>query len=239
MLHISSEAHRFFVFIITVSCVYLFWCTAHAADTGIDAGKTAPPAMAANAAQIPAASPPPPTIMMSTIIYEGNLSYPAPPWVATIKDLGNIKVFRDQTKNTFTLEQIPQDQEFATWTTLYGVYGWRLPDYDFQRFIAESLNALALGCKVQAKSRLVGADAGNVIMTYHCAELVEPLVQNGNDAESGFLYIGHVGSSYVKVYQAWRSADKDRDTPDWPVTEESAARAVERMRQIRFLPRKQ
>ncbi len=175
--------------------------------------------------------------MMTMTIYNGNLVYPAPHWISDVNDLGNIKVFRDQTKNTFTLEQIPKNQDFEEWSTLYGVYGWHLPDYDFKRFITESLNALALGCKEQAKSRLVNAEGGNVIMTYHCAALVDPLVQNGKDTESGFLYMSHVGSSYVKVYQAWRASNKDRDTPAWPINDESVANAIERMKQITYTPR--
>jgi len=176
-------------------------------------------------------------IMMTMNIYNGNLVYPSPHWISDVKDLGNTKMFRDQTKNTFTFEQIPKNQAFEEWSTLYGVYGWHLPDYDFKRFIAESLNALALGCKEQAKSKLVSAEDGSVVMTYHCAALVDPLVKNGKDTESGFLYMSHVGSSYVKVYQAWRASNKDRGTPAWPINDESVANAIERMKRITYTPR--
>ncbi|WP_156925356.1 hypothetical protein [Nitratidesulfovibrio termitidis] len=176
-------------------------------------------------------------IMMTMTIYNGNLVYPAPHWISDVKDLGNTKMFRDQTKNTFTFEQIPKNQAFEEWSTLYGVYGWHLPDYDFKRFIAESLNALALGCKEQAKSKLVSAEGGSVVMTYHCAALVDPLVKNGKDTESGFLYMSHVGSSYVKVYQAWRASNKDRGTPAWPINDASITSAIERMKRITYTPR--
>lgn len=178
-----------------------------------------------------------PAIIQTMVIYSGTLTYPAPHWISSPKEVGNFKASREQTKNTFTFEQIPKDQDFESWTMLYGVYGWHLPEYDFKRFIAESLNALALGCKEQAKSKLVSAEGGSVVMTYHCAALVDPLVKNGKDTESGFLYMSHVGSSYVKVYQAWRASNKDRGTPEWPVTAESVASAIERMKQITYTPK--
>ncbi len=178
-----------------------------------------------------------PMIMQTMTIYNGLLTYPAPHWITSPKDVGNFKASREQTKDTFTFEQIPKDQDFESWTMLYGVYGWHLPDYDFKRFIAESLNALALGCKEQAKSKLVSAEGGSVVMTYHCAALVDPLVKNGKDTESGFLYMSHVGSSYVKVYQAWRASNKDRGTPAWPINEASITSAIERMKRITYTPR--
>ena len=227
-----------FITAATLACLIFGACVALAAAPGSQGGSeaTLAPTSVAGAQETPQA---PPMIMQTMTIYNGLLTYPAPHWISSPKDVGNFKASREQTKSSFTFEQIPKDQDFESWTMLYGVYGWHLPEYDFKRFIAESLNALALGCKEQAKSKLVSAEGGSVVMTYHCAALVDPLVKNGKDTESGFLYMSHVGSSYVKVYQAWRASNKDRDTAAWPITAQSVANAIERMKQIRFVPRGQ
>lgn len=245
MLQRSSRSLLAFATASTLACMLLGACVTHSATPASRNTKDAPPAMTSEKANANAssnassseASKTRPMIMQTMNIYDGQLTYPAPHWVSSPKELGNFKASREQTKNSFTFEQIPKNQDFQSWTMLYGVYGWNLPDYDFKRFIAESLNALALGCKVQATSKLVSAESGNVVMTYHCPDLVDPLVKNGNDTESGFLFMSHVGSSYVKVYQAWRASNKDRDTPAWPINEESVGNAVERMKQTRFVPR--
>lgn len=225
-----------FITAATLACLIFGACVALAAAPGGQGSSeaTLAPTSVAGAQETPQS---PPMIMQTMTIYNGLLTYPAPHWISSPKDVGNFKASREQTKSSFTFEQIPKDQDFESWTMLYGVYGWHLPEYDFKRFIAESLNALALGCKEQAKSKLVSAEGGSVVMTYHCAALVDPLVKNGKDTESGFLYMSHVGSSYVKVYQAWRASNKDRGTPEWPVTAESVASAIERMKQITYTPR--
>ncbi|CCH48377.1 protein of unknown function [Pseudodesulfovibrio piezophilus C1TLV30] len=97
------------------------------------------------------------TITQTIKLYQGVLSYPPPMRMSRVKDLGNSKFFRDQQRNLFTLEQIPKAQEFENWTQLYGAYGFYLPEYDMKRFVDESLNALALGCKEQTKSKVVSA----------------------------------------------------------------------------------
>lgn len=225
-----------FITAATLACLIFGACVALAAAPGSQGSSetTLAPTSVAGAQETPQS---PPMIMQTMTIYNGLLTYPAPHWISSPKDVGNFKASREQTKSSFTFEQIPKTQDFENWTMLYGVYGWHLPEYDFKRFIAESLNALALGCKEQAKSKLVSAEGGSVVMTYHCAALVDPLVKNGKDTESGFLYMSHVGSSYVKVYQAWRASNKDRGTPAWPINDESVANAIERMKQITYTQR--
>jgi len=174
------------------------------------------------------------TITQTIKLYQGVLTFPPPMWVNEVKDLGNSKFFRDQQRNLFTLEQIPKDQEFDSWTNLYGVYGFYLPEYDMKRFINESLNALALGCKVQTKSKIVNAENGMIIMTYMCKDLVDPLVVNGYNTESGFLFMSQVDQSFAKVYMAWRSKQEYMKTDKWPMNAETMTEAVERMGKIRY-----
>jgi hypothetical protein len=61
-------------------------------------------------------------------LYQGNLIFPPPFWVRQVKDIANTKSFQKQQGNLFTLEQIPKEQEFDSWTNLYGVYGYYLPE---------------------------------------------------------------------------------------------------------------
>ncbi|MGX7950899.1 hypothetical protein, partial [Oleidesulfovibrio alaskensis] len=152
-------------------------------------------------------------------LYQGNLIFPPPFWVRQVKDIANTKSFQKQQGNLFTLEQIPKEQEFDSWTNLYGVYGYYLPEYDMKRFINESLNALALGCKVQGKSKLISVENGKIIMTYFCRDLHDPFVIDGRNTESGFLFISQVEQSFAKVYMAWRAKKEDMHTDRWPMDE--------------------
>ncbi len=174
------------------------------------------------------------TITQTVKLYEGVLSFPPPPWVNEVEDLGNSKYYRDQQNNLFTLEQIPKAQEFESWTNLYGVYGFYLPEYDMKRFIEESLNALALGCKIKGRSKLVSAENGGIVMTYFCSDLQDPLVTNGKNTESGFLYMSQVDNSFAKVYMAWRAKKEDMKTEKWPMNKELVTKAVDAMKKIRY-----
>ncbi len=168
-------------------------------------------------------------------LYEGVLKYPPPLWMKTKDKIGDYKISRSQEKNTFSFEMIPKSQDFESWTRIYGVYAWLLPDYDMKRFIEESLNMLALGCKKQSKSTLVVAEDGRVVMTYHCPALADEVVCNGMDAESGFLYMSQVNSTFVKVYQAWRYDSKQMGKEQSPMTRDVIVEAVENMKTIRFI----
>jgi len=167
-------------------------------------------------------------------LYQGVLSFPPPMWVKEVKDLGNSQFYRDQQRNLFTLEQIPKDQEFEKWTNLYGVYGFHLPEYDMKRFVDESLNALALGCKVQAKSKIVSAQDGKIIMTFFCTDLRDPLVVDGYNTETGFLFMSQVDQSFAKVYMAWRSKQEYRNTDKWPMNKETVTEVIDRMMKIQY-----
>jgi len=171
-------------------------------------------------------------------LYDGVITFPPPLWIKTKEELGNFKVSRHQDKNSFTFEQIPKDQKFESWTQMYGVYAWYLPEYDLKRFIAESLNALALGCKAEPKSVPVSADKNAAILTYHCGELVDDLVVNGNNVESGFLFMGQVDHSFAKVYQAWRGNSKDIGTEKWYFNDQIIAKAIKNMESIRYFKAK-
>ena len=104
-----------------------------------------------------------------------------------------------------------------------------------KRFIQESLNALSWGCEVEASSTIVSSNDGGVLMTYHCDNLVKDLTQNGNDVESGFLYIGQTGNTFAKVYQAWRANSKDKGTDLWPINDKVFTDAISAMQIIRFI----
>lgn len=176
-----------------------------------------------------------PTIMQTMQLFEGTIKFPLPTWQKIEDGLGDVEVSRKQEKNAFSLEQIPKGQAFDSWTRLYGVYGWYLPDYDMKRFIEESLNALSMGCKVQTRFTLISANSANIIMTYHCDDLTDVLVQGGNSAESGFLYISQVNNTFAKVCQAWRGKADDLKANKWPITKQAATDAVHDMQTIRFI----
>ncbi len=173
---------------------------------------------------------------MSQVIklYDGVLHYPPPLWMKVKDKIGDFDVYRKQEENSFTIEMIPKSQKFGSWTNIYGVYAWRLPEYDLKRFLEESLHALSLGCKKQAKSSLVAAEDGRIVMTYHCPALADEVVCNGMDAESGFLYLSQVNSTFVKVYQAWRYDSRRIGTEQAPMTREVITEAAEDMKAIRF-----
>lgn len=142
-------------------------------------------------------------------LYQGTFKFPAPIWVNQVRDLNSSKLYRRQDKNVFTLEQIPKDQDFKSWKQLHGVYGFYLPEYDMTRFTDESLNALALGCKTQARSTIIEQTDSKILMTFFCPDLAEPMVSVGCNTESGFLYISHVDDSFAKLYMAWRAPKED------------------------------
>ena len=172
-------------------------------------------------------------IVQTVKLYEGVLKFPTPHWIKSPKEMGNMNVSQSQTKNTFTIEIIPKDQEFENWTNMYGVYGFYLPEYDMKRFVTESLNALGLGCGVKANTVAVESDNG-LIMIYHCDDLVEPLVVDGNNVESGFLYMAQVGHSFAKIYQAWRGSSEDKAKGDWPINEQLIKEVLKEMESIQY-----
>ncbi|MCJ2166325.1 MULTISPECIES: hypothetical protein [unclassified Pseudodesulfovibrio] len=172
-------------------------------------------------------------------LYQGILKFPPPLWVEEVKDLGNSKPFRNQQKNLFSLEFIPKEQEFDSWKQLYGIYGFYLPDYDIKRFTQESINALALGCKAKPKITLASAENGSVILTYLCSDLIDPLVKDGDNTESGFLLISQVEQSFAKVYLAWRSKREYMKTDKWPMNKENITKAIEALKNIRYFPAEQ
>lgn len=176
-----------------------------------------------------------PRMVHAIKLYEGTLKYPPPLWMKTKDTFGDFKASRKQENNSFHFELIPKAQDFENWTRIYGIYAWQLADYTLQRFMDESLNALALGCKDQAKSSLVAAEDGRIVITYMCPCLQDILVCDGNDAESGFLYMSNVNNTYVKAYQAWRYSSKDIGTDRSPMSRETIVEASEDMKSIRFI----
>jgi hypothetical protein len=48
--------------------------------------------------------------------------------------------------------------------------------------------AMALGCKEKPTSMLITSEDGRMVTTFHCQNLADPFVVNGNNVESGFLY---------------------------------------------------
>lgn len=168
-------------------------------------------------------------------LYDGVLHYPVPLWMKAKGKIGDFHVYRKQEENTFTFEMVPKSQEFDSWSNIYGVYAWRLPEYDLTRFFEESLRALSLGCKKQANSSLVAVEDGRIVMAYHCPELADEIVCNGMDAESGFLYVSQANSTFVKVYQAWRYDSRRIGTEQAPMTREVITEAAEDMKAIRFM----
>lgn len=173
-------------------------------------------------------------ITQTVKLYEGVLAFPAPIWVHKKEELKNINIAQRQNGNVFSLEQIPKDQEFESWKNLYGIYGFYLPEYDMKRFLNESLNALAMGCKVQAKSKLVSAENGALVMTYFCSDLADALVVDGYNTESGFLYLSQVDKSFAKVYMAWRAKKETMQTDKWPMNEDTVRQAIQRLQQVRY-----
>ena len=149
--------------------------------------------------------------------------------------IGDFSVYKKQEDNTFTFEMIPKSQKFDSWTNIYGVYAWKLPEYDLKRFFEESLHALSMGCKKQATSSLAAVEDGRMVLAYHCPSIADELVCDGNDAESGFLYLSQANNTFVKVYQAWRYDSRKIGTEQTPMTRGVIADAVEDMKAIRFM----
>lgn len=178
------------------------------------------------------------TKRITTRLYEGVIDCPFPYWVKQLKQLNDTKFSRNQNMNLFSLEMIPQSQEFASWSRLYGVYGFYLPEYDMKRFFDESLNALALGCKAQGVARIISAENDSIMFEYHCPELRQEIVHNGNAVERSFLYISRTGKTFAKVYQAWHGSDNGTDAEDWPTNPTLKQEAIEAMKTIRFSPAK-
>lgn len=175
-----------------------------------------------------------PKIVQTIPLYEALLKFPAPIWIKSKGQMGDFKISQHQDKNSFTLEQIPKVQEFADWSNLYGVYAWYLPNYDLKRFVSESVNALALGCKSQPRFIPYETTTGSLIMTYHCPQLVDQLIQNDKAVESGFLFMGQVEHTFVKVYQAWRGNEEDVKADKWPSNESVLLDAIAQMKSIRL-----
>ena len=168
-------------------------------------------------------------------LYEGILHYPSPLWMKKKDKIGDFSVYKKQEDNTFTFEMIPKSQKFDSWTNIYGVYAWKLPEYDLKRFFEESLHALSMGCKKQATSSLAAVEDGRMVLAYHCPSIADELVCDGNDAESGFLYLSQANNTFVKVYQAWRYDSRKIGTEQTPMTRGVIADAVEDMKAIRFM----
>lgn len=167
-------------------------------------------------------------------LHEGVLTFPPPVWMDEVKAVGGLKSHRDQYDNYYTLEQIPRNQEFDNWTRLYGVYGYHLPEYDMERFLDESANVLALGCREPAKFRVVSAGKDSMILTFYCSGLKAPCGSGGNDSESGLLYVSQVGHSFAKVYMGWRApCEKVTGSGGW-YNRQQVTEALGRLKEVRY-----
>lgn len=175
-----------------------------------------------------------PQIIQTIPLYEAFLRFPTPIWIKGKEQMGDVKMTHHQEKNSFTLEQIPKAQSFEDWSNLYGVYAWYLPEYDMKRFVDESLNALSLGCKEQVKFVPIDASEGSTILVAQCPLLADELVKSGKSVESSFLFMGQVGHTFVKVYQAWRGNEEDVKTDTWPSSEPVLLDAIAQMKSIRL-----
>lgn len=160
-----------------------------------------------------------PKIMQTIPLYEAVLKFPIPIWIKDKAQMGDVKMSHHQEKNSFTLEQIPKAQEFENWSNLYGIYAWNLQGYNMKRFFDESLNAFSLGCKEQVNFLPLEDDKGATIIAAQCPELRDELVKDGKSVESGFMYMGQVNNTFVKVYLAWRGTPEDVQSEKWPSSE--------------------
>lgn len=176
------------------------------------------------------------TKRITTRLYEGVINCPFPYWVKQLKQLNDTKFSRNQNRNLFSLEMIPEPQEFANWTRLYGIYGFYLPEHEMKRFFDESMNALALGCKGQSTARILSAENNTITLEYYCPELRPEVVTDGNTVERAFMYISHTGKTFAKVYQAWRGSSDSTQSEDWPTNPKVQQEAIERMNSILFSP---
>jgi len=165
-------------------------------------------------------------------LYDGVLTFPAPAWVNSAEDLGKVKTNQQQTDTTFTLEQIPKDQEFDSWTRLSGVYGYKLPEYDMDRFFGESLRFMINGCKVKPKAKILQNKEGNRIVIFLCDELQDQWVVNGYNSEKAVVFMAQTKQSFVKVYQAFRGKNGTLDQE----SEAEFSEAIKRNGMMRFVP---
>lgn len=175
-----------------------------------------------------------PAITQTMKLYQGVISFPPPTWLNGQESVSDLKIVQNQQGNVFSFEQIPEDQNIEAWTKLYGVYAWYLPGYSLERFANESFNALALGCGNQPKIMVFGKNSDSVLMTYHCDDLKPEMVADGNNVESGFLYMGQVEQSFAKVYLAWRGKKENIGKSTWPLNKDSIEKAVSAMNKIRY-----
>lgn len=172
-------------------------------------------------------------------LLEGVLTFPPPVWMDEVRNVGGVKCHRDQHDNYYTLEQIPRNQEFDNWTRMYGVYGYHLPEYDMERFLDESVNVLALGCRERAKFRVVSTGKDSMILTFYCGDLKAPYGPEGNDTENGLLYVSQVGHSFAKVYMAWRApCEKVTGSGGWH-NRQMVAEALGQLKKVKYFKAEQ
>jgi hypothetical protein len=174
-------------------------------------------------------------------LYDVILKYPQPAWikgqVVPTALLDQSEFYRDHSGSTFLLEQIPDGEEFESWTRLYAVAAEELSVG--RRAMMREFVALAAD-----QNELACADGNFGVQTLRASETDAMLFMVCGSTENASTSIGYgpdVGEAslwrflifedtYVKVYQRWRGPAFDIDArARWPVGEPELDDMVQRM----------
>ena len=170
-------------------------------------------------------------------IYEVVVQYPPPIWGTDAETARNSHFNRQQKGNRFILEQVPGDEEIASWKRLYSVYGLYAPNIRFEAFKERSLKRWVRSC---GRENLGIQQVVDEPLRWMAIVVCESTPAGPSESGWGLgvgaitlMDLQRISDTYVRVHHTWRGPSFSRDRPDtWPVSETDLREMTRRLARV-------
>ena len=163
-------------------------------------------------------------------LFDSVLVYPLPDWSPTevsSNPLTASRFNRTQKGNVFSLEMVPKEDDFKSWTNLYGVVGMANFRGSTQQHANLIVNQFRTGCR--PSNLAVKPGSGNntkAVIVVACGSYN----QKREQGEIAAFVLFKNGNTSARIYREWRGkAFQAEVTSTWPVSEEEVRRVLRTM----------
>ncbi len=163
-------------------------------------------------------------------LFDSVLVYPLPDWSPTEASSNPVtasRIKRSQKGNLFSLEMVPKEEEFKSWTNLYGVVGMANFRGSNQQHANLIVNQFKAGCR--PSNLAVRPGSGNnkkAVIVVACGSYTTKRDQG----EIAAFVLFKNGNTSARIYREWRGkAFQAQVTSTWPVSEEEVRRVLRTM----------
>ncbi len=169
-------------------------------------------------------------------IFDTVVIYPASSWQDE-RGLKASEYYRNAQPTSFVFEQIPKGEKFESWSKLYAVAGFKLPDLDLETFARASVGTYVQACATdKLKVQTVFAIDKRTMVIIFCEDFKDTLNNLGYKAGIGeitLMLLTQPFKTHLKIYQHWRGDSFDAaDKSTWPVSEKTLQMMISRFVKI-------